>query len=107
MRKILSELLINWRGRQVAKPRVCKTLMQRFKSAPRLHGWVVKLADTRDLKSLGRKVLRVQIPPRPVICPVVTTRQIIPSLHRRTILRLGVGNLQIYGQLAQLVSAPR
>ena len=50
----------------------CDTGHARLNSACRLHfysrvamGRVVELADTTDLKSVARKGLRVQVPPRP------------------------------------------
>jgi hypothetical protein len=55
---------------QVGKAMVCKTMYPRFESGCRLHflnfprGRVVELADTTDLKSVERKLLRVQVPPR-------------------------------------------
>ena len=61
-----------WRHSQIGKAAVCKTVYSRFKSGCRLHslrvqsrGRVVELADTTDLKSVARKGLRVQVPPRP------------------------------------------
>ena len=61
------------RHSQIGKAAVCKTVYSRFKSGCRLHflypsfGRVVELADTTDLKSVARKGLRVQVPPRPPI----------------------------------------
>ncbi len=78
---------LKWRRTQVAKGEVCKTFMQRFKSARRLivfsrhegrllrgigsnrimaviaNAQVVKLVDTRDLKSLGPRSVPVQVRP--------------------------------------------
>jgi hypothetical protein len=53
MEIVQCEILTLRRRTQVAKGEVCKTFIQRFESARRLIAQVVKLVDTRDLKSLG------------------------------------------------------